>query len=183
MIDIELENALGVYLQPGEKLLWTGRPARGLRTSPEDALMIPFSLFWGGFAIFWESMVFHSRAPVFFRLWGIPFVAVGLYFIVGRFFVDAWARGRTVYGVTNQRALVLRNIFSEQLISTKLDGDVRLKRESSGRGTLAFGPELGGYARYRGWGGMTPALAGGVRFIGIDDVMSVYKLVGARPSP
>jgi hypothetical protein len=67
-IERELRSELGA----GEKLLWSGQPRGGLRLQPADALLIPFSLMWGGFAVFWEVSVFRVRAPVFFRLWGIP---------------------------------------------------------------------------------------------------------------
>ena len=66
-----------------------------------DAFAIPFGLLWCGFAIFWEwSVVSGGRAPWFFELWGVPFVAVGLYLVFGRFIADAYQRGRTVYGIT-----------------------------------------------------------------------------------
>ena len=44
-----------------------------MHTRPSDAYVIPFSLMWRGFAIFWEAGVLRMRGPNvgFMSVWGI----------------------------------------------------------------------------------------------------------------
>jgi len=172
------EQTLRSYLRSGEHIRWIGRPVQGFRTSGRDVFLIPFSLLWGGFALFWEFSVASTPAPGFFKLWGVPFVLVGLYLIIGRFIVDAWVRSRMTYAVTDERAIVLRTVSSEKLLTASLDQQVRLQREQSGRGTIEFGPETPTLLGGRGWGVWKPSLSDQVRFIGIENVMDVYRLIG-----
>ena len=129
-------------LSHGEKLLWSAQPLGGIRLRKQDAYLIPFSLLWGGFAIFWETGVIHSNAPFFFRLWGIPFVIVGLYLIFGRFFADAQLRSKTFYAVTDQRILIISGFFSRNLrsINLKTLSEITLNERTDGSGTITFGP-------------------------------------------
>lgn len=140
---------------PGERLLWSGRPRQGIFLQPSDAVTIPFSLMWGGFAIFWEYSVWTSKAPFFFRLWGVPFVLVGLYFMVGRFFVDAQARSRTWYGLTNQRVIIVSGLTSREVKSLQLRtlSDVTLSERSDATGTITFGPETPRWTGFSRWPG------------------------------
>jgi hypothetical protein len=187
----ELENSLRSYLRPGEVVRWTGRPARGFRLSSRDGFLIPFSIAWCGFAVFWTVMATigtfasGSGSMLAFPLFGIPFMLVGLYMVVGRFMVDAWVRDRTVYAVTDRRALILRRILSEHLIAADLGGEVRITRASGGRGTIEFGPASPwAFGRFGGsWAMWTPALSSAPTFIGVDDVMQVYALVNRDPDP
>ena len=137
------QAALQRYLLDGERILWTGQPDPHRLLNAGDALLIPFSLLWGGFAIVWEIMAtgfFRDlRGPGgFFALWGIPFVALGQYFIWGRFLYKRWDRRRTIYAVTSQRILIargshLQSLFVKQL--PQLNQSVR----TDGSGTIEFG--------------------------------------------
>ncbi|MFZ0497973.1 MAG: PH domain-containing protein, partial [Steroidobacteraceae bacterium] len=106
-----------------------------------DMFMIPFSFLWGGFAIFWETSVLRSNAPGFFALWGVPFVLVGLYMIVGRFFLDAGVRSRTFYGLTNRRAIIISGLFSKTTNSLPLRtlSDISLQERADRSGTIMLG--------------------------------------------
>lgn len=137
----EASSSIQTYLTPNETLLWSGQPRKGLALRPTDALLIPFSLMWGGFAFFWEASVIISDAPFFFKLWGIPFVLVGFYLIVGRFFVDAQQRGKTYYGLTNERVVIVSGLINQQVKSLNLRtlGDISMSQKADGSGTITFG--------------------------------------------
>src|SRR5258708_30915992 len=129
-------------LSPGEKLLWSGQPRFGIRLRGSDAFVIPFSILWCSFAIFWETMAVRKGAPVFFMLWGIPFILVGLYIVFGRFIADAMTRKKTFYGVTSERIIIITGLFSQEIKSLNLRTltDVSLTERGDGSGTITFEP-------------------------------------------
>jgi hypothetical protein len=171
-------DALRAALEPGERLIWSGRPPRGFMLRGSDAFAIPFSLVWCAFTVNWEWSVITQNAPVFFVLWGVPFVAVGLYLIAGRFAVDAWRRSGTVYGVTDRRVLIITRARRRDLRSLALEGltEIGLREGPSGRGTLTFGHDpFGGGRRFAiaGWSTNT----GPPAFEGIEDPEQVLRMI------
>jgi hypothetical protein len=143
---MRVADAVQTELLPHEVVLWSGVPGQGIRLRKSDALMIPFSMLWGGFALFWEGMVLHTNGPLLFKLWGIPFVLVGLYITIGRFFVDERKRARTVYAVTDQRVLIITRLFGRQVVTllrSRLP-EINVSEHGDGSGTLTFGPETTG---------------------------------------
>jgi hypothetical protein len=172
-----LETILSTELAPSEGLLWSGKPHGGIRLRGTDGLMIPVSIFWCGFAIFWETAVVANRAPFFFTLWGIPFVLAGFYLVFGRFLVDALVRSRTVYGVTNERILIVSTWFGRRVRSIGLRAlsDISMSQRSDGSGTITFGP-VQSFGQAFGLGSRGNRHSS-PSFEMIQNVKSVYQLI------
>lgn len=177
-------NPFQPYLLPGELVLWSGQPKQGLALSGRDALLIPFSLMWGGFAIFWNAMVWLApfdtgsggSAVWFFKLWGLPFLIVGLYLIAGRFFHDARIRKKLFYAVTDQRILVLRGSKISSLDIHRLPR-LELSEQRDGTGTLAFEGSNMPWGGMNGFSWWLPALSSATQFFRIQDPRNVYELI------
>lgn len=141
--DLAPQTEIAQAMDSGESLIWSGAPRQGLLLRPSDGFMIPFSLLWGGFAIFWEVSVLNTSGPnsLFMSFWGIPFVLVGLYIIIGRFFIDARIRAQTFYGLTDRRAIIVSGLFSRTINSLPLRTltDISLQERSDRSGTILLG--------------------------------------------
>jgi hypothetical protein len=142
------QQRLQSELSSNEDVLWTGKPNPRVIFHRSDWAGIPFSLLWGGFAIFWEAGVTghfgfdHGKtAPFFFMLWGIPFVIGGQYLIWGRFFYAAWRKKRVIYAITNLRVIVLSLPPKPKTITAYIDTLPVIDKEmrSDGIGILKFG--------------------------------------------
>lgn len=174
-----IETRLAQHLDPAERLLWSGQPRQGLWVRGSDALMIPFSLMWGGFAFFWETMVILGGAPWFFTLWGVPFVLVGVYIIAGRFFWDAKRRSATCYGVTDRRIVILSGVWSPQVRSVNLRtlGEVSVAERRDGSGNVTFGaaPPMMAWFAGSGWPGMNASMQPTLE--GVPRVREVHTII------
>lgn len=125
-------------LLPDEMVLWRGKPNDKKLLTSQDVFLIPFSILWGGFAIFWETAVISSGAPGLFPLFGLPFVCVGIYFMFGRFIHKKHILKNTRYVLTNTRAI----IYNKGKISCcdyKNESTISFKVNKDGSGTITFG--------------------------------------------
>jgi hypothetical protein len=176
----EIASTLARELASSERLLWSGQPKQGTVFRASEWFMMPFSLMWGGFAFFWEWQVLQTDAPAFFVLWGIPFVLVGIYLIFGRFIVEAKQRASTLYGVTNERVLIVSGLFTRKVKSLALRtlSDLTLSETATGEGTISFGggaPFASWFGGFSGWPGMESYL--GPRFELIPSARNVYNVI------
>lgn len=146
-------------------------PEPGVHLSKEDALLIPFSLFFFGFSVFWTAMAASMGAPGFFYLWGGMFVVIGLYFVFGRFFHAAWKNQRTRYAVTNQHIFIVERHTVSSLPVNHLPS-LELHEHRSGLGTIYFEP-LSNVRRHNGF---SPT-HGRKCFLHIRNPHEVYRLI------
>jgi hypothetical protein len=171
-----LEDELHSYLDPGEKLLWAGRPIQGIVFTPLDWYFIPFSVVWLGFVlyIFWQGLP-KTPDPIGGLASGL-FVGIGVYLLVGRFFADSFYRSRLVYGVTDRRAIIASGVFSRSVQSIDLSSLSGLKREDrgDGSGTISFGDQPWYWYGWYGPGFLRPV---GTMFFRVADVKEVYTIV------
>jgi len=170
-------NDLMRELAPGERLLWSGVPRQGVIVRASDALLIPFSLLWGGFAVFWEYGVVKSHAPLFMALWGVPFLIVGAYMIVGRFFVDARVRAATMYGITDKRVVIVSTFLRRTVRSLPLAmiPEISLTESSDGSGTIILGgPSMYASLPQNSWTSRRVQLP---MLEGIPRVRNVYDMI------
>lgn len=176
-------HALEARLAPGEWIEWAGAPDPTKRFSRGDVFLVPFSVMWFGFALFWEGAVIAKGSPGFI-LWGLPFVAVGLYMTVGRFIYKARRRRRTAYAVTNRRVMsVVQRRSGAEVDARYLTAlsSISTTTDARGRGTVQFDNSGGGLPGYMADSGM--GFLGnvdtrlGLGFFDIEDAAGVAALV------
>jgi hypothetical protein len=108
----EQEARVQSELQGNERVLWVGQPRPDL-AARKSWFLVPFGCVFAGFAVFWILMaggigMMGGGAPGIFAcfpLFGLPFVAVGVWMMMSPVWLRGFAR-RTIYAVTDRRALL-----------------------------------------------------------------------------
>lgn len=140
----DIQHELRPELGPGEHLLWSGMPRQGVVFRAFDLFLIPFFLIWAGIPTTAALGFLGSGKPdAFGAFFFLPFIVIGAYMLVGRFIVDAKQRGRTFYGITDQRILIVVAWPRRRTTSLKLKllPDVTLTEGRDGRGVIQFGAD------------------------------------------
>lgn len=178
---VVMRDDLRTILLSGERVLWDGEPYNGLMSRPIEAFLIPFSLLWGGFAVFWNVQVWSTGQDVAalpFKLFGLPFLIGGLYVTFGRFLLDMQIRRRLRYAVTDRRILIYRSGRSStsKSIDIKRLPAIELDERADGSGTIRFGPAMSlfGGGSFGIW---QPTFDATPQFLRIPNVRFVYELI------
>lgn len=128
-------------LDPGERILWQGRPAQGFYMDLVKLPLAIFGLFFTGFALFW--MVMAAQAGGVFWMFGLIHFSVG----VGlTFSAVAWGtlkRRGTWYTLTTRRAFIATELplKGKRLDSYAITPDTRLSLRQGSPGSVIFSRE------------------------------------------
>jgi hypothetical protein len=180
---LDIQNRLMPELASGERLLWSGVPVQGMALRASDIFFVPFSLVAGGIPLFGAYRIATSINAPFpvIVFWGVPLVLLGLYLIVGRFFIDSRLRASTCYGVTDRRVIILGGLLSHQVKNLTLKSlyNISLNERPDGSGTITFGTTdplmvlLGTLPRsWPGYDSFTAPI-----FERIDQARAVYNII------
>ncbi len=176
----DTSNHFQTELNPGERILWSGQPRQGIVLKAADLFFIPFSLLWGGFALFFTYMTIVESAPLIVMLIGAVVGVVGLYVIIGRFFVDILQRRNIYYALTDKRAIIISGVFAQHIKTLVIQNlpEIGVSTRRNGTGTITFGSSHPFAWMYASSGfpnmGFYHAAPS---FENISDAKSVYQLV------
>lgn len=126
-------------LEPGEQVLWIGRPGGGLRLRRSDRVRLPVALFILAVAVLLTRAV--APRDGLLAVLGAVWIAAALYLAAGRFAIDVGRRRWTVYAVTDRRLIATgawpRRWAAE--LPVDFPGPIEIETGRGGRGTLVFG--------------------------------------------
>ena len=91
------------YMTRDERIIWKGKPQNPEKMNTEDKMHFFFGLFWLGFSIFWCVMASLGGGGVW--MFGLIFVAIGIYIAFVSPAVNIYKRKHTCYVITNEKIM------------------------------------------------------------------------------
>ena len=138
-------NFPGTIIAPqmgaGEKILWSGKPRQGFFFRLFDVAFIPVGLFVAGLSGYGAYDKFsRGDTAILSEFNDVVMALLGLYWLFGRFIVDALQRARTYYAVTDHQIFIVFGLFKRKVTCLSLPdlSEVSLSEAWRGRGTIFF---------------------------------------------
>ena len=143
-----LKTLIDGELVDGEELIWTGQPRPG-RFAIRSLPIVLFGIPWTAFAVFWTCGAAGFKLPdfsspaAFFPLFGLPFVLIGIGMLTSPVWMMCKAK-RTVYAITDRRAIILRSGWSTDVRSFDPEDlrDLRRKERRDGSGDIVIAHDV-----------------------------------------
>lgn len=129
-------------LDPGEQILWQGRPDGKVVIRARNVVVLLFGLAFGGFALFWIIMA-GAMGGGMFALFGLPHFLIGASIVWGALYWGAYKRRRTWYTLTDRRAIIATDlpIRGRRLKSWPIEADTPIDYQPGEPASVYFASE------------------------------------------
>ena len=152
------------YFLPDEYELWRGK-SKGM--DPHQMItMIPFGLFFLGFAIFWTITA--SNVGGAFGFFGLPFIAVGIYLVLGKGIIGK----KTYYVITNKK-IYRSQAGRVDMVDLANLPPMRVVGHQNGAGSIYFGEH-----HYRSNGRNHSGVVFTIE--NVDDIANVQRIISEQ---
>ena len=128
-------------LDPGERILWQGRPDPSFQINIRQVPLALFGTFFAGFAVVWMAMA--AQAGGVFWMFGLIHFGVGIAMVYSAIFWAGLKRRRTWYTLTDRRAFIATDLplRGKRLDSYAILPGTRLSLQSGHPGSVVFARE------------------------------------------
>lgn len=149
MDPFEMQTIVNGELLHGEHAVWYGQPAPQ-EFSKEALPLFLFGIPWTLFSVGWTALSFWITSDTeglfrfVFPLFGLPFVAIGIYLLASPI-LKARKAGMTLYAVTDRRALIIDLSGSTKKVTAYGPAEIKnIERveKADGSGHLYFRTEF-----------------------------------------
>jgi hypothetical protein len=144
---------LAPFLDTDERVRWSGAPWGGIMFRGSDFFFVPFSIFWTGFIVFWNVALWvalglsrwdaavNVATVIMFLIVGLVFLGFGYQFLIGRFVSDARERAKTLYALTDRRAIIAKGKRLNEIRGYELTrgAQISVSERRDGSGSITFG--------------------------------------------
>ncbi|MEX1376751.1 MAG: hypothetical protein AB1Z23_04645 [Eubacteriales bacterium] len=149
-----MDTSIQDNLLPGEEILWEGQPQVANRLNIGNITKSIFGVFWLGFSLFWTLTAFLATRNInassatgsilkyFFPLFGLPFVAIGIFMVFISPIKQRKKNLMTFYYITDKRIIINVNTLKSPTFNSlfiKDLNDVRITKNRDNTGTIIFG--------------------------------------------
>ena len=189
MTNSYLDEIQPVFLLDNEEILWEGKPTEHTGLSSNSAYSPFFGIIWLSFSIFWTAMASvgtfsatqFSLISFVFPLFGLPFIAIGIYLVFIMPNKKGKKSGSIHYYITNYRIIIMtdtRSLAIKELSYENL-GNVILTKNKNNTGNIMFSQLT--LNKSLAFTANPPSLpAPDNCFYKIKDAEDVYKLIELR---
>lgn len=162
------ESPFNNYLLSGENILWEGQYNKGRKILSVNSFYFLFAVFWLGFSVFWTISA--TLMGGLFGLFGIPFIAIGIFMMKNNF-----GSKNMNYAITDMRVMISNGRqFKADMLGNVIN--ISVQKGSDNIGNVLF--NIAGQNNY-GKNNISNILDNFNGFYGVKDPERVFSILNS----